>query len=188
MIVGSTLGRRLSFASRDRAWWVPDHFHVECAGAERRMLLRALIDEARASPAIARLLSLPVTVARSNPVIAEAWTHRNNLIVHDAVYIVLAKHLGAPVLTGDRKNGPRTLPSRPGPPHFLMRAPGPAGADEPARCGQPGYCVSVVEAEKLSPSDRRGRSVWPRSFIYCRGRLDQRLRAVQSHAAQARRR
>jgi predicted nucleic acid-binding protein len=28
---------------------------------------------------------------------------RDNLIVHDAVYVVLAKHLGAPVLTGDRK-------------------------------------------------------------------------------------
>lgn len=67
------------------------------------MLLRGLIDEARASAAVARLLSLPVTVARSNPLIAEAWTYRNNLIVHDAVYIVLAKHLGAPVLTGDRK-------------------------------------------------------------------------------------
>lgn len=81
----STLGRRLlALAPRDRSWWVPDHFHVECAGAVRCMLLKAMIDEARASTALARLLSLPVTVSRSSLLIAEAWTYRNNLIVHDA--------------------------------------------------------------------------------------------------------
>lgn len=42
-------------------------------------------------------------MARSHPLIDEAWTLRSNLIVHDAVYVVLARHLGAPVLTGDRK-------------------------------------------------------------------------------------
>jgi predicted nucleic acid-binding protein len=104
IVVRSALGRRLlALAPRDRTWWVPDHFHVECAGALRRMLLKGVIDEVRASAAVGRLLSLPVTVARSQLLIAEAWTLRNNLIVHDAVYVVLAKHLGAPVLTGDRK-------------------------------------------------------------------------------------
>lgn len=75
------------------------------------MLLRGVIDEVRASAGLDRLLSLPVTVARSQLLIAEAWTFRNNLIVQDAVYVVLANHLGAPVLTGDRKiaNAP-TLP------------------------------------------------------------------------------
>ena len=122
IVVGSTLGRRLlALAPRDRAWSVPDHFHVECAGAVRRMLLKGLIDEARASAVLARLLSLPVTVSRSNLLIAEAWTYRNNLIVHDAVYIVLAKRLGAPVLTGDRKMAGARQPSRPGAPYLLAQ-------------------------------------------------------------------
>jgi predicted nucleic acid-binding protein len=104
LVVRSTLGRRLlALAPRDHRWWVPDHFHIECAGALRRMLLKGIIDEPRAAAALTRLLSLPVTVARSQLLIAEAWTYRSNLIVHDAVYVVLAKHLGAPVLTGDRK-------------------------------------------------------------------------------------
>ena len=104
IVVRSALGRRLlALAPHDRAWWVPDHFHVEAAGALRRMLLKNLIDESRANEALARLLALPVTVTRSQPLIAEAWTYRSNLIIHDAVYIVLAKHLAAPLLTGDRK-------------------------------------------------------------------------------------
>jgi predicted nucleic acid-binding protein len=52
-------------------------------------------------------LSQPVTVARSRPLLPEAWTLRHNLIVQDAVW--LARHLDAPLLTGDRRlaNAPR---------------------------------------------------------------------------------
>jgi predicted nucleic acid-binding protein len=104
IVVRSTLGRRLlALAPRGRTWWVPDHFHVETAGAVRRMLLGNVIDETRAAEAMTRLHRLPAMVARSHPLIDEAWVLRRNLIVHDAVYVVLARHLGAPVLTGDRK-------------------------------------------------------------------------------------
>ena len=57
----------------------------------------------RAPSALDRLLSLPVTVVRSRPLIPEAWTLRHNLIVQDAVYVVLARHLDAPLLTGDHR-------------------------------------------------------------------------------------
>ena len=92
---------------------MPDHFHVEATGAIRRMLLKGLIDEQRAASAVGNLLSLPVTVSRSRSLIAEAWALRRNLIVQDAVYIVLAKHLDAPLLTGDRRMaGAPNLPVR----------------------------------------------------------------------------
>ena len=104
IVVRTSLGRSLlALAPRDRRWWVPDHFHVEAAGAVRRMLLKGLIDEPRATDALDRLLALPVAVSRSRPLIAEAWDYRRNLIVQDAVYVVLAKHLDAPFLTGDRR-------------------------------------------------------------------------------------
>jgi len=67
------------------------------------MLLKGLIDDARANGALDRLLALPVSVSRSRPLLAEAWSYRRNLIVHDAVYVVLAAHLDAPLLTGDRR-------------------------------------------------------------------------------------
>ncbi len=104
IVVGTATGRRLlALAPPDTEWWVPDLFHVEAAGAIRRMLLRGYIDEARSSVALDRLIGLPAHVALSQPLVAEAWTLRHNLIVHDAVYVVLARHLGAPLLTADRR-------------------------------------------------------------------------------------
>jgi predicted nucleic acid-binding protein len=85
IVVRSTLGRRLlALAPRDRTWWVPDHFHVQTAGAVRRMLLRGIVDESRATAALVRLHRLPVMVARSEPLIDEAWSYRSNLIMQDA--------------------------------------------------------------------------------------------------------
>ena len=79
----------------------------------RRMRLKGLSDEGRATRAVDSLLTLPVTVSRSRPLIGEAWTHRRNLIVQDAVYVVLAAHLDAPLLTGDRRiAGAPNLPIR----------------------------------------------------------------------------
>ena len=69
----------------------------------RRMRLKGLIDEGRATRAVDSLLTLPVTVSRSRPLIGEAWTYRQNLIVQDAVNDVLAPHQDAPLLTGDRR-------------------------------------------------------------------------------------
>ena len=104
IITRTAVGRSLlALAPRGRVWWVPDHFHVEAAGAVRRMLLKGLIDEQRASSALERLLALPVKVNRSRPLLKEAWAYRHNLILQDAVYVVLATHLDAPLLTGDKK-------------------------------------------------------------------------------------
>ena len=104
IVVGTANGRRLfALAPRDNEWWVPDLSHVEAAGAIRRMLLQGQIDEARSSLALERLLGLPARMAHSRPLVAEAWTLRHNLIVHDAVYVVLDRHLGAPLPTDDRR-------------------------------------------------------------------------------------
>ena len=50
IVARTTLGRGLlALVPDDRVWWVPDHFHVETAGALRRMLLKDLIDQRRAA-------------------------------------------------------------------------------------------------------------------------------------------
>jgi predicted nucleic acid-binding protein len=95
--------RLLALTPRNRIWWAPDHFHVEATGALRRMLMKDLITEDRAEVALRRLLRLPIHIAAGRPLIAEAWTMRHNYIIQDGVYVVLAKHLNAPLLTGDRK-------------------------------------------------------------------------------------
>jgi predicted nucleic acid-binding protein len=100
----TSLGRRLrDLAPANAEWWAPDHLYVEAGGALRKMALRGLISPERADAALARLLSLPVTVVRSKPLIAEAWQLRHNLTLADAVYVALARHVDAALLTGDRK-------------------------------------------------------------------------------------
>ncbi len=104
MLAQTAVGRALlGLVPTERTWWVPDHFHIETAGAIRRMLLRQPIDAHRANKALNRLLAVPVAVAQSRPLIGEAWRHRDNITIHDAVYVVLAQHLDAPLLTADRK-------------------------------------------------------------------------------------
>jgi predicted nucleic acid-binding protein len=104
LVTRTAVGRRLRrLAPPDASWWVPDHLYVEAGAAVRRMRRRGLITAQRADTAIGRLLALPVTVVRSKPLLAEAWTLRENLTVADAVYVVLARHVGGPLLTGDRR-------------------------------------------------------------------------------------
>lgn len=104
LVAQTSLGRRLlALTPRERTWWAPDHFHVEAASAIRRMAMKGLISSDRADTALGRLLRLPIHIAAGRPLIAEAWTFRHNLIVQDAIYVVLAKHLDAPLLTGDRR-------------------------------------------------------------------------------------
>ena len=61
--------------------------------------MKAVVLDASAAAEIA----VRTTLGRSRPLIGEAWTYRRNLIVQDAVYVVLAAHLDAPLLTGDRR-------------------------------------------------------------------------------------
>ena len=104
IVARTTDGQRLlAMTPQGRRWAVPDHFHLEAAGALRRMLNKGLLDEHRAQRALGRLLSLPALVSSTKPLVAEAWKYRDNLILQDAVYVVLADHLDAPLLTADRK-------------------------------------------------------------------------------------
>jgi predicted nucleic acid-binding protein len=103
LVTRSALGRRLrKLAPPDATWWAPDHLYVEAAAAIRRLRLRGIITAERADAAIVRLLTLPVTVVRSKPLMREAWVMRDNLTVADAIYVVLARHVDGPLLTGDR--------------------------------------------------------------------------------------
>ena len=39
----------------------------------------------------------------SAPLLVEAWKLRHNLIVHDALYVALARQLDATLITGDKR-------------------------------------------------------------------------------------
>jgi predicted nucleic acid-binding protein len=50
-----------------------------------------------------RLLAAPVRRVSVRPLVAEGWQLRHNLTVADALYVVVAKHLNAPLVTTDNK-------------------------------------------------------------------------------------
>ena len=51
--------------------------------------------------ALSRLLSAPARRVSVRPLVAEAWLLRHDLTVADALYVVMAQHLNAPLVTAD---------------------------------------------------------------------------------------
>lgn len=84
-------------------WWVPEHYFAEVAGALRRAEIRGEITQARVAKAFADLTNSPVHRVQVRPLLPDAWARRGNLTVADALYVVLAEHLGAKLVTSDVK-------------------------------------------------------------------------------------
>jgi predicted nucleic acid-binding protein len=90
--------------------WTVEHFHVEVAKVLRRDTLAGVLDDQRASQLVEVLAEWPLTVVSVAPLLREAWVLRNNLTVHDALYVVATRRLeGASLVSTDRK-----LPNAPG--------------------------------------------------------------------------
>ena len=77
-------------------------YRAQCrTRAGRTRLARARGDQAAA--ALDDLLSLPLVVYPTAPLLARAWELRHNLTVYDGCYVALAEALEAPLVTADRR-------------------------------------------------------------------------------------
>lgn len=76
---------------------------MEVGAVLRRAELAGHITAARATAALSRLLVAPTRRVQVRPLLGEAWKLRHNLTVPDALYVVLARHIGAPLVTADIK-------------------------------------------------------------------------------------
>ncbi len=81
--------------------WVPEVYFVEVASVIRRAELNGRITPERAASAVDVLLAAPTNRVQVKPLLSEAWTLRQNMTVPDALYVVLARHLDAPLVTAD---------------------------------------------------------------------------------------
>jgi predicted nucleic acid-binding protein len=106
--------------------WVPEIYH---AAVLRRGELAGRIPTARAAMALGRLLAAPHRRVQVKPLLAEAWALRHNIIVSDALYVVLARHLRAPLVTADLN-----LVNAPGLGVTTIRPPRATGERSSARC------------------------------------------------------
>lgn len=83
--------------------WVPELFYVECGAVLRRWDLSAVLSPAQIATALDELMSWPLRVTQVRSLLRDAWRLRANLTFSDAVYVALAGHLGADLLTDDQK-------------------------------------------------------------------------------------
>jgi predicted nucleic acid-binding protein len=90
--------------------WTVEHFHVEVAKVFRRDTLAGVLNEQRAAELIDVLADWPLTVVSIAPLLQEAWQLRDNLTIHDTLYVVADRRLdGATLVSSDRR-----LPHAPG--------------------------------------------------------------------------
>ena len=91
---------------------IPDHFTVETAGVVRRWELSGKLTRDQAAAALGRLVRWPGYRYPLTPLLEEAWTYRYNLVIADALYVVLALRLNADLITGDLRlaNAPNLPP------------------------------------------------------------------------------
>lgn len=88
----------------------PTLLPFEVANVLRRRRNAALLSEAEASLAHARLLDLPIDLWPWEAVARRAWRLGTNLTSYDAAYVALAEQVGATLLTRDAR-----IASAPGP-------------------------------------------------------------------------
>ena len=81
----------------------PHLLDVEVAQVVRRYAAHREIDGERGRMALADLADLPLHRYPHDFLLLRAWDLRNNLTAHDAVYVVLAEVLDAPLLTRDKR-------------------------------------------------------------------------------------
>lgn len=104
LLLRTPIGNRLRTALPSGAdEWVPESYFLEAPSVLRRLQLAGAIDASRADLALRRLLDSPAQRAQVKPLVSAAWAHRHNLTLADALYVVLARELHAPLVTTDRR-------------------------------------------------------------------------------------
>lgn len=98
----SPAGRRLlAKLPQDSEEWVPELYFAEVAAVLRSDPVHARYPLARIDAALRRRLTAPLRRVAVRPLLREARSTGLNITVADAVYVVLARRLGASLVTTD---------------------------------------------------------------------------------------
>jgi predicted nucleic acid-binding protein len=87
----------------DAVPWVPELFFVKCGPVLRRCDLNRILTPAQIDQAIDALMGWPLRITQVRGLSADAWRLRANVTFADAVYVAIAEHLGADLLSDDRR-------------------------------------------------------------------------------------
>ena len=88
----------------------PDLLRVEVMSVIRRHVANGALSKRQADNAIGDLLSLPIVVYPTAPLLRRSWELRGNVTAYDACYVALAEALDCVLLTADTRlaNAPGT--------------------------------------------------------------------------------
>ena len=104
LLLNTQRARALSAKLPESAeWWVPEHYFVEVAGALRRAALNGDATPERVDRAFSMLDRAVVLRAQVRPLLVDAWARRSSMTIADALYVVLAEHIGASLVTADER-------------------------------------------------------------------------------------
>jgi predicted nucleic acid-binding protein len=92
---------QLESGSAGRSLWAPHLIDAEVGQALRRRVAAGGMGEDRADAALLDLARLPLRRIDHVGLLGRAWELRHNLSFYDALYVVLAERLDAPLLTLD---------------------------------------------------------------------------------------
>lgn len=100
----------------DAVPWVPELFFVECGAVLRRWDLNRILTRAQIDQSIDALMDWPLRVTQVRGLFADAWRLRANITFADAIFVGLAEHLKASLLSDDGR-----LANTPGLPVQVLR-------------------------------------------------------------------
>lgn len=90
-------------ALRGQALFAPSVMDGEVLSGIRSAWLRRELDDDRAELALDRLTEMPIERVPDRVLLHDAWALRHNVSAADALYVALARRLGIPLVTLDRR-------------------------------------------------------------------------------------
>jgi predicted nucleic acid-binding protein len=103
LLLRTEAGLQAESALRRSRVAVPAHFDAEVLSALGRLVRGRLLAEGRVEPILAELIRAPFVRFPLEPLLTTAWTLRHNLALRDALYVDLARRLGALLVTADAR-------------------------------------------------------------------------------------
>lgn len=98
-------GGRVAALIRGSRLAAPAHLDAEVLGALTRLARQDPAEVASVSTRLDVLAGAPIIRYACAPLLAEAWTMRDNIAARDALYVALARRLGARLVTADARLG-----------------------------------------------------------------------------------
>jgi predicted nucleic acid-binding protein len=84
-------------------YWVPEHYFLEVANTLRSMELHQGLPRPRAVNAVGRITTARLFRVQLRRLLIAAWALRGHMTIGDALYVVLARELGAALVTADKR-------------------------------------------------------------------------------------